>query len=553
MKKHGKNWIAPLLAFVMLFSPTLPALAADSAALDSAVGDAAAYMHKVVTKPEVGSLGGEWAVIGLARSGYDAPNSYYAAYYKAIEAYVRDCKGVLHDKKYTEYSRVILGLTAAGYDPRDVAGYDLTAALGDFEKTIWQGINGPVWALIALDSLNYSIPKNPDAKTQATRELYIAEILRRQLADGGWNLTAGANGEIGADEKADPDVTGMALQALAKYQSRPEVKAATDRTLACLSKLQDENGGYQGWGDINSESVVQVLVALTELGISVDDPRFVKNGKTLVDNILSFKNADGSFKHTGGGSGNSQMSTEQAFYGLVAAWRAAGGKNSLYRMDDAVKRGDFLPVAPVTPGLPGKHADVKPAPTSFPGKTFIDVKNHANQTAIEALAARGIINGKSENSFDPDATMTRAEFAAIVTRGLGLPEKTASVFADVPANLWYSKAVGTACFYEIVNGVTATAFNPGVTITRQEAAVMVTRAAKLCDMNTDLDAATIRDTLAQFGDYRMAADWTRSALAFCYKENILSQDDLDIQPTAAIKRYKIAEMLYNMLDLANLL
>jgi len=64
----------------------------------------------------------------------------------------------LHERRYTDYSRVILGLTAAGYDPRAFAGYDLTLPLADFDKTIWQGINGPVFALIALDSGNYSNP-----------------------------------------------------------------------------------------------------------------------------------------------------------------------------------------------------------------------------------------------------------------------------------------------------------------------------------------------------------------------------------------------------------
>jgi hypothetical protein len=475
---------------------------------------------------------------------------------------------------------VILGLTAAGYDPRSIGGYDLTVALGDFERTIWQGINGPIWALIALDSGNYSIPENPDAKTKATRELYTEEILRRQLSDGGWNLTAGADGAPGPNDTSDPDITGMALQALAKYQDLPRVKTATDKALSRLSALQNEKGGYTGRGAVNSESVAQVLVALCELGISADDPRFVKNGNTLVDNILSFKLADGSFSHMTDHSGNSQMSAEQAFYSLVAAQRARDGKNSLYRMGDAARRGDFLPDAPDAPnsgaGLPGKHTDVKSVPAAAPGKTFADVRNHANRAAIETLAARGVINGKSNDVFDPEATMTRAEFAAVATRALGLPDRVSSVFggdaeeqtfasiasfvfADVPADAWYAEAVGAAFAYDIVNGVSATedirpaVFNPAGTITRQEAAVMVARAAKPAGLDTALDASTVRDALAQFGDYVTAADWAREALAFCYGAGILDDDALDIRPKEAVKRCEIAEMLYRMLDRANLL
>jgi hypothetical protein len=556
-----KKCTAILLALALAAAPFAPAFAADAKTLDAAVADAAAYMLKTVKAPEVDSVGGEWAIIGLARSGCAVPDSYYEAYRKTVEAYVAECGGVLHEKKYTEYSRVILALTAAGYDPRAVAGYDLTAALGDFERTIWQGINGPIWALIALDSGNYPIPKNADAKTQATRELYIEEILRRQISDGGWNLTAGADGEIRAGEKSDPDLTGMALQALAKYQDRPAVKAATERALALLSDLQDDTGGYYSWGYVNSESVVQVLVALCELGIPADDPRFVKNGHSLVDNILGFRLADGSFLHTADGLGNSQMSTEQAFYGLVAAQRAANGKNSLYRMSDATKRDASLSPSAASPaeadGLPGRNEAVRLVPVTAAGKTFSDIRGHANAEAIEALAARGIINGMTDESFAPDAGVTRAEFAAIVVRGLGLQTVArgggAYPFGDVKQGDWYFYYVHTADFYGIAGGVGNDRFNPSGTITRQEAAVMTARAAGLAGLDAELDASAIRDTLAQFDDYRSAADWAQGALAFCYAEGILDDSALDIEPKKAATRAEIAGMVYHMLSLADLL
>jgi hypothetical protein len=96
-------------------------------------------------------------------------------------------------------------------------------------------------------------------------------------------------------------------------------------------------------------------------------------------------------------------------------------------------------------------------------------------------------------------------------------------------------------------------FNPGGTITRQEAATMVARAAKLCGMNTDYSTAAARDILSQFGDYTKCADWARAPLAFCYDQGILDASALNIQPTVAIKRCEIAQMLYNMLEKANLL
>lgn len=537
-----------LLALAMLLALTVPAFAAVTENdLEQAVRESAAYMREAVPNPQVGSIGGEWAVLGLARSGADVPQSYWDNYYKTVEEYVKACKGVLHEKKYTEYSRVIVALTAIGADPANVAGYNLLTPLGDFDKTIWQGINGPIWALIALDSGNYEMPVNAKAATQATRQMYIDEILSRQLNDGGWNLM-----DQGGDGSADPDITGMALQALAKYQDQSAVAAATERALTCLSGLQADNGGFASWGTSNSESCVQVIVALCELGIDLNDSRFVKNGTTLLDNLMTYRQADGSFLHTADGSGSNQMASEQGFYGLIAALRAVQGKQSLYRMGDENIQTEPSDT-PQTAGLPGKHADVQKTAILTPGMTFDDISAHDNQPAIEAMAARGIITGKSAGVFDPEASMTRAEFAAIVVRALGLTPKANGQFDDVSASDWFAPYVGTANTYGIVNGTGERTFAPNGTITRQEAAVMVARAAGLCGMETKVDAGAVRNVLAQFIDYMTTAEWAREALAFCYQEDILDQADLDIRPQEAVRRCEVAQMLFNLLGSAKLL
>jgi hypothetical protein len=532
---------ASVTALALAVTPCAPAFAADAETLDKAAAAAAAYMSDAVKNPGVGSVGGDWAVVGLARGGY-APDDYFQIYRGNVERYVEERGGVLHDRKYTEYSRVILGLTAAGHDPRDVAGHDLTKPLEDFEKTVWQGVNGPIFALIALDSADYA---------NGGRDAYVAEILSRQLDDGGWNQAGG--GSAGTKNlRGDPDLTGMALQALAKYRSKPEVKAAADRALDFLSEAQDRDGGYSSWNSENSESVVQVLVALCELGVPVDDARFVKNGKTVLDNLLTFQEKNGSFRHMSGGAGDSRMSTEQALYGLVAARRARDGENGLYSMDDAVRRGGPAP-APAGRGLPGKNADVSAVAVTKPGATFTDVAGHAGREAAEALAARGILSGAGDGGFAPDANVTRAEFAKIVAFSLGLPEKAGVPFTDVGPSAWYAKPVATAHAYGIVNGVGGDEFNPSGMFTRQEAAVMVARAAKLCGMDTDMDAGAVRDALAPFADYRTVADWARGPLAFCYAEGVLDDDALEIEPSEAVRRHEIAEMLYRTLKKADLL
>ncbi|MEG2455560.1 MAG: S-layer homology domain-containing protein [Oscillospiraceae bacterium] len=545
-----RKFISALLTLALLLGT---AAAVPAATLDPALADSAQYILKTVQDPQVGTIGGEWAILGLARSGCPVPEDYFARYYRAVEKSVAACKGELHEKKYTEYSRVIVALTAIGRDPRSVGGYNLLTPLGDYEKTIWQGVNGPIWALIALDSGNYEMPKNPAAKTQATRESYVRRILDCQLPDGGWSLSGGSADSFGGGV-SDPDITGMALQALAKYQENPAVKKATQQALSCLSKQQDADGGFASWGITNSESCVHVLVALCELGLPLDDARFVKNGKTLLENLLTYYRPGKGFAHTPGGEVGNQMASEQGLYALSAAVRLREKLPSLYRMTSPLPAPNAPDGAPQKGGgLPGKNPAVQSQPVLNPGKTFADISAHKNRAAIETLAARGIVDGKTAARFDPSATMTRSEFAAIAVKALGLTPKAVPVFADVPADAWYAPMVGAAYQSGIITGTDKTHFAPLGTITKQEAAVMLARAAKLCGMDTAMSAIATRDVLAIFTDYTTSADWARPSLAFCYQSGIFDPSDEKLDPGHQMQRGEIAQALSLLLDGANLL
>ena len=287
----------------------------------------ARYLQAQIPEPTCAAVGGDWLVFGLARSGLKAPQKYFDTYYKNVEDYIVSVDGVLSRKKNTEYSRVILALTAIGKNPADAAGFNLLLPLGDFDETVRQGVNGVIFALLALDSGGYEIPEAPEAETQATRELYVGELLRREIPDGGWTLTGG---------EPDVDITAMTLQALAKYRDWQDVEDAVQRGIAALSALQEPNGAYLSWDEENSESVCQVIVALTELGISLDDERFVKNGQTLPQVLERFACEDGSYRHSLNG-GSDEMATEQAFYALAAIHRAETGETTLYDMTDVMQ------------------------------------------------------------------------------------------------------------------------------------------------------------------------------------------------------------------------
>jgi hypothetical protein len=151
--------------------------------------------------------------------------------------------------------------------------------------------------------------------------MLVDYILEKEITDasgvrGGFALTGDA---------PDADVTGMVLQALSNYQNQPEAKAATDRALKALSRLQLSDGGYESCGIENTESIAQVIAAKMALGIDASS-----EFSALMRHYLS----DGSFKHTLSG-GTNQMATEQGYYALVAYARYSKGMNSLYHMTDA--------------------------------------------------------------------------------------------------------------------------------------------------------------------------------------------------------------------------
>ena len=304
--------------------------------------------------PGVGSTGGEWMVIGLARSGRPVPAGYYDNVVEYVKA-MADANERLHRAKVTDNARVILALTAIGKDVTNVGGHNLLKGLDNMAYVQKQGINGPIFTLIALDSHNY--PTMGDV----TREKLIQVILDAQLPGGGWNLSG---------ENADTDMTAMAIQALAPYYKTNEtVKAAVDKALEALSALQRGDGGFGSWGTVNSESCAQVIVALTALGIDpATDSRFVKNGSTVLGALAGFYVDGGGFKHTADGERNG-MATEQGYYALAAYYRFLNGQTSLYNMSDVtIQTGGHTPGNPDDPGKTDPSDPGKTDP-SDPGKT----------------------------------------------------------------------------------------------------------------------------------------------------------------------------------------
>lgn len=311
---------------------------------------------------QVSSTNTDWVAFGMGRYGYVQPDGSVQmlyedeegreAFLEAMKAYMEkmyaENDGVLSKDKATEWQRAILAIAALGGDPTNFGTYngkpiDLVAD-GTYNCKIEpgkQGVNGEAFALLAKNTLDYEIPDS----VQYSDEYLITSILSKQLrVDGryvGWDVRPTATA-------SDPDMTGMIIQALSPYywddteytydnvktgESRTvTVRQVVDEALDALGELQTEYGDYICYGDRNVESTVQVLVAITSLGIDpLTDERFIKNGNTLIDGIQSFSLSGGGYEHMLGGGWN-YMATDQGNYGMVAAWRYFNGMRSLYDM-----------------------------------------------------------------------------------------------------------------------------------------------------------------------------------------------------------------------------
>ena len=318
--------------------------------IDTVLSKVRSYILSKDTKPDYSSI---WNVIGLKRSGLYVPESYINLFYSNVIAYCESKDWQITRAKYSDYSKLILALTAIGVDARDVMGHNLLAYLSDYENVSRQGNNGTIWALIALKSNPaYEIPEDPSAVQQNSEELLVKKVVGMQCQDGGWTMM-GTTG--------DSDMTGMAMQALASYYNKDgyeDVTAAIDKGLAWIEKNQLSSGGFGTMNTETSESVAQIITALCGVGIDCgEDARFIKNGKWPMTGLFQYYMPEGGFMHVaadagnnGGGAGGiiDGMATEQGLYATVAYRRFLDGETFLYDMSDVAISAGTKPVVSPT-------------------------------------------------------------------------------------------------------------------------------------------------------------------------------------------------------------
>ena len=530
-----------------LFTPAFTARAEGEAGADweYAMNRALTFLrNEAQPNPMPGSVGSDWTVISLARAGWaDVGDPWVQAWLGNMEQIYAGPGPFPGRWSMMDFQRVTLVLTALGVDATDFFGNDLTAPFAAFVPVAQRPvhsrtINASIFALIALRAGLYEGDEGD----------YIGFVLNAQRADGSWGLNPDAPSTAG-----DMSITAMAVQALAPhYAFYGPAREAVRRGLAWANNHVANN----------PECLSQLIIALAALAgeheniyamaaVVGESEDYGVRASAYVQLLLTwFDPVSGGFRRPLPTDPVNLMATEQAALALVAYWRLVNEKTPLYAMGD-VELSVLLPVATESGFV--FHPDVSRREVVAPGTTFGDIRGHENQQAIEALLQRGIIGGWCITRFAPNERMTRAEFTAVITSALGLPLQWVGVFTDIPEGTSQRAYIDTAFFYGIVSGTSATTFNPNGNITRQDAAVMLTRAANLVGLDADMGDVEVLNILAMFGDYRRASARTWPSLAFSFREGILCDEVFYIRPLDAITRGEASEMVYGLLTRVGLI
>ncbi|WP_171056498.1 S-layer homology domain-containing protein [Paenibacillus sinopodophylli] len=185
---------------------------------------------------------------------------------------------------------------------------------------------------------------------------------------------------------------------------------------------------------------------------------------------------------------------------------------------------------------------------------FEDVKGHWSEAEVNDMASRLVVNGLNEKSFAPDQSVTRAEFAAIAIRALGLQvEEQGALPSDVGAEQWYAASIRTAIQYHLITGYADGSFQPNQPIARSEAAAILSRALELADPAAQLSEQEITTSLAAFNDSVEIADWAKASLATAIDRGIMKGSNGSLHATEQVSRAQAAAMFARLLQSSKLI
>lgn len=421
------------------------------------------------------------------------------------------------------------------------------------------------FSVYAVDALgNVSTALQSTFKTSSSSTSYVGgggggSTGNTTNSDGSINVT---NGQVDATtlKNAFANKTEVTLIVKGDSASIP-VSALLDAVKKGNATLtiKTDNGTY-----VLSLSTFDFDALAKELGTTVNDLKFTVSveklsgteaesvsdavsdlgGKALaasVDFSITFVGKDGKTK--------SLTSFSDYIKRIIPLTSAPGASATVVLYDPETKELSFVPASisdtEATFWRPGNSVYT----VVEYSKSFDDISSHWAKADIELLANKLIVNGVTDTSFEADRNITRAEFAALVVRSLGLsPVAGAAEFSDVNSSDWFAGAVGAAAQAGIVNGYEDGTFRPQAQITREELAAMVVRAYEFADGTIAIDQSVIDKALAAYSDAD-AIVWGQKEVAIALSVGLLNgMTDTTLETDGQATRAQSATMLKRFLS-----
>ncbi|WP_036692249.1 S-layer homology domain-containing protein [Paenibacillus tyrfis] len=187
--------------------------------------------------------------------------------------------------------------------------------------------------------------------------------------------------------------------------------------------------------------------------------------------------------------------------------------------------------------------------------TFKDVENHWGKELVNEMGSRMVVGGVGNGLFEPDRAITRAEFAAIVVKALGLKADAAGAsFSDVKDGDWYSPYIQAAYANGIISGYENGQFGSMDNITREQAMTIVARAMKITGLEADLAVNETSQTLAGFSDAGLISDYAKAGIAASVKAGLVSgRSSSQIAPGDNMSRAEVAAIVQKLLQRSGLI
>ncbi|MGC8848944.1 MAG: hypothetical protein ACP5K1_01910 [Candidatus Bathyarchaeia archaeon] len=314
-----------LLALAVLIETPGYAAAYPYRPIDEPVSKALDYLRSA--QAVNGSIGdfatSAWVVMATAAAGEDPHRWNKTNANPSIIDYLKNNRGQLNPSKATDLARFILAMTAAGENPRDIEGTNYVDSLKDLYNNGQLGdaslLNDDFWGLMALASAG--------GENQTIIDGVRAFIKANQNGDGGWGYAVAVSSDV--------DDTAAAIMALIAA-GEPRSSETITKGLVYIKSKQMNNGGFESFGSTNVGTDAWAICAIASVGQDPASEYWTKNGKTPVDDLLTFQNDDGSFSWPGPYPMR-ELATSYAIAALVGRYYPVNGLTVYVRIEGSVE------------------------------------------------------------------------------------------------------------------------------------------------------------------------------------------------------------------------